>query len=32
MEPPRLLKAGDVVVCSITGLGSLRTPIEAYVK
>ena len=32
MEPPQLLKAGDVVVCSITGLGSLRTPIEAYVK
>jgi 2-keto-4-pentenoate hydratase/2-oxohepta-3-ene-1,7-dioic acid hydratase in catechol pathway len=31
MEPPRLLHAGNVVVCGITGLGSLRTPIEAYV-
>ena len=29
MDPPHYLVAGDVVVCSITGLGSLTTPIEA---
>jgi 2-keto-4-pentenoate hydratase/2-oxohepta-3-ene-1,7-dioic acid hydratase in catechol pathway len=27
MEPPRLLHAGNVVECFVTGLGSLRTPI-----
>ncbi|MGI4799568.1 MAG: fumarylacetoacetate hydrolase family protein, partial [Janthinobacterium lividum] len=30
MDPPRLLKAGDVVECSIEGIGTLRTPIEEY--
>jgi 2-keto-4-pentenoate hydratase/2-oxohepta-3-ene-1,7-dioic acid hydratase in catechol pathway len=28
MEPPRLLHAGNVVECFVTGLGSLRTPIQ----
>lgn len=32
MEPPRHLVAGNVVVCRITGLGELRTPIEPYQK
>ena len=27
MEPPQLLKAGDVVECSVTGIGSLVTTI-----
>ena len=30
MEPPHHLGAGDVVECSIAGIGVLRTPIEAY--
>jgi 2-keto-4-pentenoate hydratase/2-oxohepta-3-ene-1,7-dioic acid hydratase in catechol pathway len=28
MDPPRYLVAGDVVECSIAGIGMLRTPIE----
>ena len=31
MDPPRYLVDGNVVVCTITGLGSLTTPITAYV-
>jgi 2-keto-4-pentenoate hydratase/2-oxohepta-3-ene-1,7-dioic acid hydratase in catechol pathway len=31
MDPPRYLVDGNVVVCSVTGLGSLTTPIKAYV-
>jgi 2-keto-4-pentenoate hydratase/2-oxohepta-3-ene-1,7-dioic acid hydratase in catechol pathway len=31
MDPPRYLVDGNTVVCSITGLGSLSTPIKAYV-
>ena len=31
MDPPHYLVDGNVVVCSITGLGSLTTPIKAYV-
>jgi 2-keto-4-pentenoate hydratase/2-oxohepta-3-ene-1,7-dioic acid hydratase in catechol pathway len=27
MEPPRLLEVGDVVECSIAGIGQLVTPI-----
>ena len=30
MDPPQHLKAGDVVECSIDGIGTLRTPIEEY--
>lgn len=30
MDPPQLLKAGDVVECSIAGIGTLRTPIKEY--
>ena len=30
MDPPQHLKAGDVVECSIEGIGTLRTPIEEY--
>ncbi len=29
MDPPRQLVAGDVVECAISGIGTLRTPIEA---
>ena len=29
MDPPRYLAAGNVVTCTITGLGALTTPIEA---
>ncbi len=29
MDPPHYLVAGDVMVCSITRLGSLTTPVEA---
>ena len=29
MDPPRYLEAGNVVTCTITGLGTLTTPIEA---
>ncbi len=32
MDPPHYLVAGDVVVCTISDLGSLTTPIQAYVK
>lgn len=28
MDPPRYLQAGNEVVCHVTGLGELRTPIE----
>jgi 2-keto-4-pentenoate hydratase/2-oxohepta-3-ene-1,7-dioic acid hydratase in catechol pathway len=31
MEPPQLLKAGDVVECSVSGIGSLVTTIVPYV-
>jgi 2-keto-4-pentenoate hydratase/2-oxohepta-3-ene-1,7-dioic acid hydratase in catechol pathway len=30
MDPPQHLKAGDLVECSIEGIGTLRTPIEEY--
>ena len=30
MDPPRYLVAGDVVECSIEGIGMLRTPIEEH--
>ena len=30
MEPPQLLKAGDVVECSVSGIGSLVTTIVPY--
>lgn len=30
MDPPHYLVAGDVVECSIDGIGMLRTPIEEY--
>jgi 2-keto-4-pentenoate hydratase/2-oxohepta-3-ene-1,7-dioic acid hydratase in catechol pathway len=30
MDPPHYLKAGDVVECSIAGIGTLRTRIEAH--
>ena len=29
MDPPRFLQPGDHVVCSITGIGQLATPIQA---
>ena len=32
MEPPQLLKAGDVVECSVSGIGSLVTTIVPWVK
>jgi 2-keto-4-pentenoate hydratase/2-oxohepta-3-ene-1,7-dioic acid hydratase in catechol pathway len=31
MDPPRYLVDGNEVVCAITGLGTLTTPIKAYV-
>lgn len=31
MDPPHYLVDGNTVVCAITGLGSLTTPIKAYV-
>ncbi len=31
MDPPRYLVDGNTVVCAITGLGTLSTPIKAYV-
>lgn len=30
MDPPHYLTAGDVVECSIPGIGTLRTPIEEH--
>ena len=30
MDPPQHLTAGDVVECSIDGIGTLRTPVEEY--
>nr|WP_210730510.1 fumarylacetoacetate hydrolase family protein [Roseibacterium persicicum] len=29
MDPPRFLKDGDVVVCEISGIGTLRNPVRA---
>ncbi|MEO1308399.1 MAG: fumarylacetoacetate hydrolase family protein, partial [Pseudomonadota bacterium] len=29
MEPPQFLKDGDVVTCSISGIGTLRNPVRA---
>jgi 2-keto-4-pentenoate hydratase/2-oxohepta-3-ene-1,7-dioic acid hydratase in catechol pathway len=29
MDPSQYLKAGDIIECSIAGIGTLRTPIEA---
>jgi 2-keto-4-pentenoate hydratase/2-oxohepta-3-ene-1,7-dioic acid hydratase in catechol pathway len=32
MDPPQFLKAGDVVVCHVEGIGSLKTTITAAVR